>query len=321
MKDNFSRKINYMRISITDLCNLRCQYCMPEVGISNKKFHKDMLSFEEIITVVREAATLGINKIRITGGEPLVKKEIIKLIESIAKIDGIDDIAMTTNGLLLKKMAQDLKNAGLKRVNISIDSLKPNRFKEITRGGNLSDVLDGIQEAIRLNMTPLKLNTVVIGGFNEDEIEDFARLTIADNIDVRFIELMPVGEASKWAEERFLSNEEVRNRIGNLTAVSHETNGPAKYYSLPGARGRVGFINPVSSHFCGSCNRIRLTSDGRLKPCLHSNDEIDIISVIRNNPEKVKETLQFAIHAKPEKHYLYTNMHEIGERNMSEIGG
>lgn len=294
---------------------------MPEAGIKNKKRHKDILTFEEIVTIVKEAADLGINKVRITGGEPLVKKDIIRLVEAIAKIKAIDDVAMTTNGLLLKGMALDLKNAGLNRVNISIDSLKPNRYKEITRGGNLNDVLDGIQEIQRLKITPLKLNTVVIGGFNEDEIQDFANLTLTHNLDVRFIELMPVGEASRWTKERFISNAEVKSRIDNLSPVYDDANGPADYYSLPAAKGRIGFISPISSCFCSTCNRIRLTSDGKIKPCLHSNQEIDIKKIVKGNPERIKEAIKFAIQAKPEKHYLFTSNHQLGHRSMWQIGG
>lgn len=280
-----------------------------------------MMSFEEIVEVVRAAANLGINKIRLTGGEPLVKKDIVKLISTISGIKGIEDVALTTNGLLLKELGKELKAAGLKRINISIDSLKPDRFKEITRGGDLNKVLDGIQEALSLNMTPVKLNTVVIGGFNEDEIEDFVKLTLKDKIDVRFIELMPIGEASQWAEERFISNEEIMARIGKLIPVENDTTGPAKHYKIPGAKGRVGFINPVSDHFCSSCNRIRLTSDGNLKPCLHSNHEINIIEATRYNHQSIEEVLKDAILAKPQKHHLYSNQHEISFRNMSEIGG
>lgn len=321
MKDLYQRRINYMRISVTDLCNLRCQYCMPEEGIAAKKHHKQILSFEEMTEIVKAAAEVGVNKIRITGGEPLVRKGIVSFISSISKIKGIDDIALTTNGLLLKDMGRELKEAGLNRLNISIDTLKPERFKEITRGGDLHKVLDGIQEALRLGLKPIKLNAVVIGGFNEDEIDDLVRLTVEDDIDVRFIELMPIGEASNWAKERFISNEEIKERIGYMLPLEGDASSPAKYYRLPRAKGRVGFINPISSHFCGSCNRIRLTSDGKLKPCLHSNQEVDIMEVVRRNPAELKDVLEKAILLKPEKHYLYTNQHEIGHRNMSEIGG
>ena len=320
MKDTFSRNINYMRISITDLCNLRCKYCMPAEGI-NKKQHRDMISFEDIVEVVKAGTKEGINKVRITGGEPLVKNGIIQLIEKINSIEGIDEIAMTTNGILLKTMGKDLKEAGLSRLNISIDSLKPERYKEITRGGDLNQVLEGIQEVLSLGMKSIKLNVVVIGGFNEDEVEDFARLTLKEHIDVRFIELMPIGEASNWSKERFVTNEEVRQRIGGLVPLQREPSSPAQYYKLPGALGRIGFIDSISNHFCSNCNRIRLTSDGKLKPCLHSVDEIDIMEVLRVNRSDITSKLKEAILLKPEKHNLNTSNHVIGKRNMSEIGG
>jgi GTP 3',8-cyclase len=320
LEDKFCRNINYMRISITDLCNLRCLYCMPEEGTC-KKDHIDIITFEEIVEVVKAGAKLGINKIRITGGEPLVKKDIVDFVRALSNIEGIQDIAMTTNGVLLKKYVKDLKEAGLKRLNISIDSLKPDRYKEITRGGDVSQVLDGIQEVIRLGMTPVKLNVVVIGGYNEDEIKDFVNLTVEDSIDVRFIELMPIGQAADWAKDRFISNEEIRKRIGDLIPLVKEASSPAKYYKMPGAKGRVGFINPISNHFCEECNRIRLTSDGKLKPCLHSNKEIELLNILRNTPEKISQILEEAIKAKPQKHHLYTEEHEFGQRNMSQIGG
>lgn len=309
-----------MRISITDLCNLRCMYCMPEEGIY-KKSHEDMLSFEEITEIVKVAATLGIDKIRITGGEPLVKKGVVDFVAGLSQIDGIKDIAMTTNGILLKNYIADLKKAGLKRVNISIDSLKPEKYKEITRGGDIHQVLKGIQEAIKIGITPVKINVVAIGGYNEDEIEDFAKLTADNNIEVRFIELMPVGQAGNWARERFISNETIKEQIGNLVALPHELSSPAQYYKLPGAKGKIGFINPISSHFCRECNRIRLTCDGKLKPCLHSNQEIDILEIARHNPKALKDVLEASILAKPQKHYLSTKGYEPGKRNMSQIGG
>ncbi len=320
MKDLFSRRINYMRISITDLCNLRCQYCMPEEGIC-KKDHDDILSLEEIVEIVKAGAKLGIDKVRITGGEPLVRNGIVEFIQMISNIDGIKDIAITTNGILLPKYGQALKNAGLKRVNISIDSLKPDKYKEITRGGDLSKVLDGINEAIRLGLTPVKLNVVAIGGYNDDEIGDFIKLTKDKPIDVRFIELMPIGEASEWGKDRFISNEDIKNKFINLVPTETEPSSPAKYYKLSGGKGRVGFINPISNHFCGDCNRLRLTSDGKLKPCLHSNNEIDILEIVRNNPEKIYDVLKSAILSKPEKHDLYSEDHEESNRSMFQIGG
>ncbi len=320
MKDLFSRKINYMRISITDLCNLRCQYCMPEEGIC-KKDHEDILSLEEIVQIVKAGAKLGIDKVRITGGEPLVRNGIVEFIKMISNIEGINDIAITTNGILLPKYAEDLKKAGLKRVNISIDSLKSDKYKEITRGGDLTKVLEGIEEAIRVGLTPVKLNVVAVGGYNDDEIGDFINLTKDMPIDVRFIELMPIGEASNWAKEKFISNDYIKNRFKELVPTTTEKSSPARYYKLPGGAGRVGFINPISSHFCEECNRIRVTSDGKLKPCLHSNKEIDILDAVKNNPDKIEEVLRSAIMTKPEKHYLYTNEEERSNRNMFQIGG
>ncbi|NLM04284.1 MAG: GTP 3',8-cyclase MoaA [Clostridiales bacterium] len=320
MKDTYNRRVNYMRISITDLCNLRCIYCMPEQGIC-KKSHDDVLSFEEITEIVKVAADLGIDKIRVTGGEPLVKNGIVEFITSISRIDGIKDIAMTTNGILLDRYIEDLKEAGLKRVNISIDSLNPERYKAITRGGDINQVLKGIRKTIELGMTPVKLNVVVVGGYNEDEVENFAKLTMDKDIEVRFIELMPLGEAAEWAKESFVSNESIKKRIGNLIELPHKISSPAKYYQLPNALGKIGFINPISDHFCSECNRIRLTSDGKLKPCLHSNQEIDILKAVRTNPEVLREVLESAILAKPQKHYLNTQGHEYVKRNMSQIGG
>ncbi|SMP45433.1 GTP 3',8-cyclase MoaA [Anoxynatronum buryatiense] len=319
MADRYSRQITYMRISVTDLCNMRCQYCMPEEGVE-KRTHEDLLSFEEIVSIVKASVPLGIRKIRITGGEPLVRNGIVSLVEQLRQINGIEEIAMTTNGTLLKSMAKPLKEAGLNRFNISIDSLKEDRYREITRGGRLSDVLEGIETVLSLGMTPLKLNTVVIGGLNDDEVKDFTSLTINEHIDVRFIELMPVGEASQWAENRFISNDVLLEKLGFLLTEQRENGSPAQYYRLPGAMGRVGFINPISHHFCHECNRIRLTSDGRLKPCLHSNDEIDLRSVLHQPASQITKVIAQAIDRKPERHQLDQD-ERCTSRNMCQIGG
>lgn len=319
MADRYHRNISYMRISITDLCNMRCQYCMPEYGVE-KKTHEELLSFEEIVAIVKASVPLGIQKIRITGGEPLVRNGIIGLVEQIKQVDGITEIAMTTNGSLLKKMAKPLKDAGLTRFNISIDSLDPVRYKEITRGGNLSDVLEGIETVLDLGMIPLKLNTVVIGGMNDHEVSDFAAMTIDRPIDVRFIELMPVGQASQWAKERFISNETLLDRLGLMVTEVAEKGSPAKYFRLPGAKGRVGFINPISHHFCHECNRLRLTSDGKLKPCLHSNEEIDLRPVLNKPAHQITKVIAQAIERKPEKHQL-DQENICTTRNMCQIGG
>jgi len=320
MLDNIGRRINYLRISVTDLCNLRCSYCMPEEGLC-KKEHEEILRIEEIEELVREGAKLGIEKVRITGGEPLIRKGIIELISKISKIEEIKDLAMTTNGILLKKYIKELKDAGLKRVNISIDSLDKAKYHRITRGGDIEDVLEGIEEAKKAQLTPIKLNTVLIGGFNDDEIEDFVKLTYDENIDVRFIELMPLGQASTWAKEHFIPNTTVLDRFPELIPLCKEDKGsPAKYYKLPNGKGRVGLINPISSHFCSSCNRIRITADGKIKPCLHSNYEINIRSLLKQDI-KLSDILKLAVEAKPKEHTINNNEYEPVIRNMYQIGG
>lgn len=318
MKDSFGRTINYLRISLTDLCNLRCRYCMPEKGVC-KVEHKDVLSLEEIYEVARVFVSLGIDKIRLTGGEPLTRKGIVNLIERIAKLDGIRDLAMTTNGILLKKYAKDLKAAGLKRLNISLDTLDEKKYSQITRGGRLQDVLEGIEEAKSVGLTPIKINTVLIGGFNVDEIENLVNLTRDEEIDVRFIELMPVGEASKWAEENFISNEVILDKVNALQKVERiDPSSPAVYYKLPGAKGRVGIINPISCKFCENCNRVRITSQGKLKLCLHSNEEIDLKDKLRNGQD-IESIILDSIKVKPEAHHLEDGQYITD--SMYQIGG
>lgn len=319
MNDYFGRTINYMRISITDLCNLRCIYCMPEEGIEKHSHHKNM-SFEEIASLVRAGVELGINKIRLTGGEPLVRKGIIDLVREIGKIDGILDFSMTTNGVLLAEMAKDLKNAGLNRVNISLDSLDPEKYHRITRWGKIENVLAGIEAAKSAGIDPIKINTVLIKDFNDDEIEDFVNLTQDQKIDVRFIELMPIGQSSAYAENHYLSNHEVLLRVpGLIPMVKSDKSSPADYYHLEGAKGRVGLINPISNHFCGDCNRIRVTTDGKIKPCLHSDYEIDL-TALKKRGMTDKEVLEKAISEKPERHHLNEEEKQL-YRNMNEIGG
>jgi len=320
MIDKHGREITYLRVSVTDRCNLRCVYCMSEDGVS-KKAHTGILRNEEILQIVSEAVKLGIRKVRITGGEPLVRKGIVDLVGAIASLDGMEEVAMTTNGLLLPDYIHDLKKAGLKRLNISLDSLNPERFKEITRSGALDKVLEGIEKALELGMKPVKLNTVLIGGFNDDEIEDFVKLTEQKAIDVRFIELMPIGEASDWAKERFIPNSTILETVPELNAVDRlDPSSPATYYQLPNGVGRVGLISPISCQFCGSCNRMRLTADGKLKPCLHSEDEIDLLDIVRLHPEQVSSKIIEAIERKPEEHLLEEE-NIVNNRNMNQIGG
>lgn len=318
MRDLFGRKINYLRMSVTDLCNLRCQYCMPEHGVC-KVDHDDVLSIEEFYEIAKAFVSLGIDKIRITGGEPLIKKGIIDLVEKLAKLDGVKDLALTTNGLLLKKYAKKLKDAGLNRVNISLDTLNKEKFKEITRGGNLLEVLDGIEEAKKVGLTPIKINTVLIGDFNTDEIEDFVYITKDEEIDVRYIELMPIGEASDWAEKKFVSNDMILDTVKQLKKVqASDPSSPAVYYKLPNGKGKVGIINPISCKFCDACNRIRLTSHGKLKLCLHSDEEIDFKDILRSGGN-LEKAIKEAILKKPEEHHLEEGKYII--KNMYQIGG
>lgn len=318
MLDRYGRKINYLRVSVTDLCNLRCIYCMPPGGVAKKERH-ELLTFEEIENIVRAAAQLGIDKVRITGGEPLVRKGIVELVGRLARIEGIQDLSMTTNGILLKDYAVPLKEAGLKRVNISLDTLDPDRYRRITRGGRLADVLAGIAAARAAGLTPIKINVVLVGGINDDEIEDFVNLTLKEELQVRFIELMPIGEAIHWERSAFLPAEEVLRRVPRLIPLAVKDHGTvARLYQLPHAQGQVGLISPLSNHFCHDCNRLRVTPDGKLKACLHSSQEINLKNV---PPDELPKLLAEGIMAKPHRHYLSITHGSLTHRNMNEIGG
>ncbi len=328
--DAYNRPISYLRISVTDRCNLRCTYCMPEEGVAWRP-HEEILSYEEIETVVRAAAELGISKIRLTGGEPLVRLGILDLVKNLARIPGIDDLAMTTNGMLLARYAADLARAGLDRVNISLDTLDPGRFRHITRREGLSDVLAGIEAARAAGLQPIKINTVVIRGLNDDEVADLAaKSRDAEWWNIRFIELMPIGDGhlmdAGW-EEQVVTADEIRTRIesalGDLEPARMSTgNGPARYYRLHGAAGTIGFITPISEHFCYQCNRLRLTADGQLRPCLLSDEEIDLRTPLRAgaSPGRIKTLIVQSIKRKPMHHHLDLWSHPAG-RVMSEIGG
>lgn len=326
MRDSYGRDINYMRLSLTDKCNYRCKYCMPEEGIPDLG-HDKILRYEELETIVRASVELGIHKFRLTGGEPLVRKGIVDFVRSLKSIPGVTELTMTTNGALLGELAKPLRSAGLDRVNISIDSLDPIRFKEITRLGNLNDVLDGIKASKEVGLSPIKLNVVAMKGFNDDEIIDFIQLTMEDPLEVRFIELMPFN-GNKDIDYGYISNEEIRAKIPELVVVEeplHES-GVAQLYAYPGAKGYVGFISPLSDCFCPTCNKVRITSDGKLKTCLHSNSEYDLKpSLVKNingefDIEKVKKSIETAIMAKEECHHLKPGVATV-DRNMNKIGG
>lgn len=325
--DSYNRSIDYLRISITDRCNLRCTYCMPSDGIPLMN-PDNILRYEELIRIIKICASHGITRVRFTGGEPLVRKGVVDFIKNIAGIKGIEDLSLTTNGVLLKDYAMPLKNAGLNRVNVSLDSLKKDRFQKITRADNLEDVLKGLDESERIGLSPVKINVVAIRGFNDDEILDFAMLTKEKPYHVRFIEYMPFDVEAGWQKEKCITAMEIKDviekfeRLMPLEDIKKRT-GPARRYKFEHAVGEVGFISPVSDHFCGSCNRLRLTADGKLRTCLFSDDEIDVKKALRGGAsDKEIENLLFnAVRKKPERHYINDNIFKKCSRTMSLIGG
>ena len=315
MKDRFDRDIYYLRLSVTDKCNLRCVYCMPESGIKKLR-HEDILSVEEIEEIVKAAAACGITKVRITGGEPLVRRGIIDICKRVAATNGIQEVCLTTNGILLPKFAGDLKEAGVNRINISLDSLDRMTYNKITRFDALDDALTGLNAAIKIGFVTIKVNAVLIDGLNEEHILSMLDLTRKHKIDVRFIELMPIGECADWAASRFVNAQHVLQLAPELSEIG--TGGVTKLYKLPDGLGTVGFINPISSHFCPKCNRIRITSDGTLKPCLHSQEEIKLRGL---HGEELEQAIKIAIYGKPEKHELDEKNQSAAARNMNAIGG
>lgn len=317
MKDQFDREITYLRVSVTDRCNLRCRYCMPPEGVC-KLDHSDVLRYEEIVEIVAAAAELGITKVRVTGGEPLVRPGVTGLCARIAALSGIREVSLTTNGILLDRHAGELKDAGVRRVNVSLDTLDPDKYRSITGGGDLEMALAGLRAAERAGLHPLKLNTVLIGGFNDDEIENFVALTRDRDLQLRFIELMPLGPGADFGPEAYLSGDTVLERVPELRPVAGD-GGVARLYQLPGGRGKVGLIAPVNRHFCPSCNRLRLTSEGHLKPCLHSSREIPLRGL---HGSELKEAIREAVRQKPSAHGDLTAGHlsEAG-RSMNTIGG
>lgn len=316
MKDEFNRTISYLRVSVTDLCNLRCRYCMPECGVE-KRLHSEILSLEEIETIVAAAVKLGVRKVRITGGEPLVRQGVPAFCGRLKDIPGLEELTITTNGLLLERYAQELKATGVDRVNISLDTLDQEKFRTMTRGGDLRQVLRGIEAAHRAGLDPIKLNTVLIGGFNDDEIPRLVGLTTDTDIEVRFIELMPLGPGSEFPKAAFLPCSTVLERVPALKPVGSK--GVARLYQLPGCKGKVGLITPVSHDFCSACDRIRLTSDGKLKPCLHSDREIPLRGL---TGDALRRALEEGIRSKPAQHIaLIPGLATAGGRSMNRIGG
>ena len=317
MIDRLGRNITYLRISVTELCNLRCRYCMPAEGVCKKR-HDDMLTEDEIIGAVEVAASLGITKLRITGGEPLVKKNILSICRRAAAVEGIREVCLTTNGLLLPQLAKPLREAGVSRINLSLDTLKPDKYAYITRIGTLDAFRAGLDAAFEAGFEKIKINSVLIGGFNDDEIEDMAKLTLEYPLDMRFIELMPMYDSGDFGMDAYLPYSKVLEKLPEAVAVPQD-GGVARLYRLPGAKGNIGLISPVSAHFCGECNRMRLTADGKLKPCLHAPDEYSIKGLDKAGMQAVFEQ---AIWNKPAWHGDLDALHRSqAGRNMNEIGG
>lgn len=318
--DKHNRRIDYLRISVTDRCNLRCYYCMPKEGVRQKS-HYDILSYEEIKTFAVAAVSAGISKIRLTGGEPLVRKDVIKLVEMLAAIPNLKDISLTTNGVLLPRFGADLKRAGLRRINISLDSLDPDVYHKITRVGNIEDALAGLNSAIELGFDPVKINVVLMRGIN-DEPKDFVKLIYDYPVHVRFIELMPI---SRRDPELYISIDEFKPRLAHYglfeTISGPIGGGPARYVTFKGALGTIGFISPISNHFCASCNRLRLTPDGKLKVCLFSDEEFDIKPILRDNfsKDEITSFIRRVLESKPERHDTAERMKT--NRLMYQIGG
>ena len=317
MIDQLGRNITYLRVSVTDKCNLRCRYCMPEDGVC-KKDHEDMLTEDEIITAVEAAASLGVTKLRITGGEPLVKKNIVSICRRAASVEGIQEVCLTTNGILLPQLAKPLKEAGVKRLNLSLDTLDPGKYTYITRVGKLDTFLAGLDAAFEAGFEKIKINAVLIGGFNDMEIVTLAELTKRYPVDMRFIEMMPMYDSGDFDETAFIPYTRVLDALPEAVPVEHD-GGVAKLYRLPGAKGNIGLISPVSAHFCGACNRIRLTADGKIKPCLHSADEYSLKGL---DLDGMRKALEEAIWNKPAWHGDLDALHRSqAGRNMNQIGG
>ncbi len=322
MQDQFKRKIEYMRISITDRCNLRCEYCMPNQGIEWIP-QEQILTYEELLRVMRISTSIGFKRFRITGGEPLVRAGVLNFLQEASQIPGVEDLMLTTNGILLGEMAQGLKDAGVDRVNISLDTFDEDKFRQITRGGEIKKVLKGIEESLKVGLDPVKVNVVVVRGFNSHELPRFMELARDYPLHVRFIELMPIGISSDKRSE-FVSIDEMKGTLGleGLRPTKVRGGGPAEYITSDGFKGSIGFISALSKHFCSTCNRVRLTPDGKLRPCLHSPKETNLREILRSgkSDEEVKEILTQVIKEKPAEHHMNNEAWQ-DQRIMSQIGG
>ena len=323
LKDQFGRSIQYLRISVTDRCNFRCVYCMPAEGLQWLP-KQEILSYEEITEVVRQLAPLGLRRLRITGGEPTIRPELTRLIAMLKAVDGIEDIALSTNGVKLPTMARELRAAGLDRVNMSADSLRQDRIVAIARRDLGLEPVAALEAAIEAGLDPVKVNVVVMRGVNDDEVEDFARLTLTLPIHVRFIELMPVGEMAHLTDEHIVPSEEVLRRVATIAPLEPASgpargNGPAKYHRLAGAKGTVGVITPMTHTYCGDCNRVRLTADGRLRTCLYGDHEVNLREPLRAGLGLEPLFVQ-ALAEKPKEHNLL-QLKVGGLKALSQVGG
>lgn len=331
LTDLFDRTISYLRLSLTDRCNLKCLYCVPEEGGLPKLEHEDLLSYEELLRVVRAAVSMGMTKLRLTGGEPLVRRNVMGFIKQLAEIEQLRDIRITTNGVLLEQYAEELRAAGISKINISLDSLKPERFARITGADCFAQVWRGIEKARAVGFAPVKLNMVVMRGVNDDELADFAQLSRDTELHVRFIEFMPVGASSRWSKDTYLCSDKIKERLSHLGELipvhRSDTDGPAAMFRLgAGAKGKLGFISPLSHHFCDRCNRLRLTSEGRLRACLLHDAETDLRAVLRRGctDEEIRATLLAAVRSKPQGHRMEERLREQEggcHGRMSRIGG
>jgi len=325
MKDKFGREIKYLRVSVTDRCNFRCKYCMPHEGVQHID-HSNILSYEDLLFAIDVFGEIGVQKVRVTGGEPLVRKDIGSFLEDIGKINTIDEVTLTTNGALLQKFTEEIKKSGIQRINVSLDSLKEGRFCEITGGFNLEKIIDGIKHAQRSGIGPIKTNMVAIKGFNDDEILDFCEFSAKNKIITRFIEFMPVGNFSKWKEENIIYGKEILDIIKSKYEVKElkkaKLSGPAQNYELSNGA-MIGIITPMSNHFCHECDKLRLTADGKLRPCLLSDSEIDLTPAIaKGDREALKTAIREGLNIKEKEHKVLSEKRDDGyKRTMSKIGG
>jgi cyclic pyranopterin phosphate synthase len=325
--DAFGREVNYLRLSVTERCNLNCFYCSSNPGECAASSRKELLTADNFFVIGQAAVELGMTRIRLTGGEPLIRPDIVDIVHNLASIEGLKDLSLTTNGILLKDLAPKLAKAGLKRVNISLDSLDEGNFKKITNGGKLKNTLDGIQKSLQIGLTPVKINIVLLKGINDHEIERFVRLTLEQDLDIRFIEYMPIQGQKAWSTH-FLPLQKVLDIAGNISPlqdVDGEHGGPARYYKLQGAVGKIGLISPLSRHFCNQCNRLRVIPEGKVKPCLFSEDAVDLLPYLENK-ELVKEKFKEAIRLKIDPQKVACDPSGRREqfkekRSMTQIGG